>query len=292
MTRRVYLSLIAGAASSPLLLGQQKPVDTAVPTADKDWVCPMDPDYRSDKPGVCPRCGMKLRLGVPDRIEYPLEISQAPALLKPNEKAVLTLRILNPETKEVTKQFDIVHEKLIHFFVVSENLKYFAHIHPVLQPDGTFTQEVNLPYGGMYRVLADFYPSGSVPQLAVGTLFVSGPEQPAHLTAEVAPSKAANLTATLQTEPNKPLAGLETKLEYTLNPCAGLQPYLGAWAHMLAASEDLIDLIHVHPFLADGGPKMQFNIIFPRSGLYRIWAQFQREGQVNTTVFTVPVTSL
>ena len=292
MTRRVYLTLIAGTSVSPLLLGRQKPVDAAAAPPDKDWVCPMDPDYRSDKPGVCPRCGMKLRLGVPDRIEYPLEISQAPVLLKPNEKAVLTLRIVNPATKETTKHYDIVHEKLIHFFVVSENLEYFAHIHPVLQADGTFTQEVNLPYGGMYRVLADFYPSGSVPQLAVGTLFVSGPEQPAHLTADVAPSKAANLTATLQTEPKKPLAGLETRLEYMLDPCAGLQPYLGAWAHMLAASEDLIDLIHVHPFLADGGPKMQFNIIFPRTGLYRVWAQFQREGQVNTTTFTVPVTSL
>ena len=288
MTRRVYLTLIMSAAGSPLLLGQDK----SAPAPDKDWVCPMDPDYRSDKPGFCPRCGMKLRLGVPARVDYPLEISQAPALLKPNEDAVLTLRILNPETKETTKHYEIVHEKLIHFFVVSENLEYFAHIHPVLQPDGTFTIGVKLPYGGMYRVLADFYPSGSVPQLAVGTLFVSGPEQAAHLTADVVPSKAANLTASLQTEPKQPLAGLETKLEYTLEPCAGLQLYLGAWAHMLAASEDLIDLIHVHPFLADGGAKMQFNIIFPRSGLYRIWAQFQRQGQVNTTVFTVPVTSL
>ena len=78
----------------------------------------------------------------------------------------------------------------------------------------------------------------------------------------------------------------------SLDPADGLERYLGAWAHMLAASEDLIDLIHMHPFLADGGPAMQFNIIFPRSGLYRIWTQFQRENQVNTTVFTIPVASL
>jgi hypothetical protein len=60
---------------------------------------------------------------------------------------------------------------------------------------------------------------------------------------------------------------------------------------MLAASSDLIDLLHVHPFLVKGGD-IQFNLIFPRPGLYRIWTQFQRSEVVNTTVFTVPVKAL
>jgi hypothetical protein len=85
---------------------------------------------------------------------------------------------------------------------------------------------------------------------------------------------------------------LETKLFLTLDPSAGLEPYLGAWAHMLAVSEDLIDLLHLHPSLADGGPVVQFNMIFPRPGLYRIWTQVQRQGAVNTVVFTVPVKAL
>ncbi len=252
----------------------------------------MDPDYRSDKPGICPRCGMTLVLGVPDRIEFPLEISQNPELLKPGDNAVLTLRAIDPRTNSTVKHFEIVHEKLMHLFVVSENLEYFAHIHPVLQPDGSFRQEVCLPEGGMYRLLADFYPSGSVPQLAVGTVFVSGATSPPHLTPSLAPSKSANLTASLKLDPEQPLAGLETKLIFTLDPAEGLQLYLGVWAHMLAASEDLIDLIHVHPFLANGGSTMQFNVIFPRVGLYRVWTQFQRKNTVNTTVFTIPVKAL
>lgn len=253
----------------------------------------MDPDYRSDQPGACPKCGMKLVLGVPDRIEYPLEISQAPEQLHAGDIATLTLRILNPQTKASVKQFEIVHEKLIHLFVISENLEFFAHIHPTFQADGTFRQQVRLPYGGMYRLLADFYPSGSVPQLAVGTVFATGQNPPGHLTSALAPCKSENLTAALRLEPEQPIAGLETKLFFTLNPATGLQPYLGAWAHMLAASGDLIDLLHIHPFLADGkSPTMQFNVIFPRTGLYRIWTQFQREDTVNTTVFTVPVQSL
>jgi hypothetical protein len=93
-------------------------------------------------------------------------------------------------------------------------------------------------------------------------------------------------------EPEQPLAGLESKLFFSLDPPAGLEPYLGAWAHMLAASEDLIDLIHLHPFLADGKSNLQFNVIFPREGLYRVWIQIQREHVVNTFVFTIPVKAL
>ena len=280
LNRRDCLALLAAGAMAS---GQE---------ADKDWVCPMDPDYRSEKPGVCPRCGMKLVPGIPERVEFGLEISPSPKVVKPGETAVLTLRAVDPRTNGSKLGFEIVHEKLMHLFLVSEDLEYFAHIHPTLQPDGSFRQEVCLPRGGMYRVLADFYPSGSVPQLAVGTIFVAGRSSAPHLAAALAPSKAANLTASLRLEPEQALAGLETKLMFTLDPAEGLQHYLGVWAHMLAASEDLIDLLHVHPFLADGGATMQFNVIFPRAGMYRVWTQFQRLNTVNTTSFTIPVSAL
>ncbi len=262
------------------------------PSVGKDWVCPMDPDYRSDKPGFCPRCGMRLRIDVPDRVDFPLDITHTPERLLPNKEATLTLRPYNSTTNLTATHYEIVHEKLVHLFVVSQNLEFFAHIHPVLQADGSFEQKVCLPYGGMYRLLADFYPSGSVPQLAVGTVYVTGSRAPAHPRASVAPSKSVNLTAALRLEPEQPIAGLQTRLFFSLDPFAGLQTYLGAWGHMLAVSEDLVDLLHVHPFLADGKANMQFNIIFPRSGLYRVWTQIQRENTVNTVVFTIPVKSL
>jgi hypothetical protein len=59
---------------------------------------------------------------------------------------------------------------------------------------------------------------------------------------------------------------------------------------MLAASDDLIDMMHEHPFLADGGPEMQFSLVFPRPRVYRVWVQFQRNGVVNTAHFDIPVT--
>jgi hypothetical protein len=96
----------------------------------------------------------------------------------------------------------------------------------------------------------------------------------------------------LVTEPPEPLAGKKTLLFFRLDPADGLEQYLGAWGHLLAASDDLVDLIHSHPAIADGGPQVQFNLIFPREAVYRIWVQFQRQGVVNTAVFTVPVSRL
>jgi hypothetical protein len=50
--------------------------------------------------------------------------------------------------------------------------------------------------------------------------------------------------------------------------------------------------MHSHPFLAEGGPQIQFNMIFPRARTYRVWVQFQRQGVVNTVAFNVPVAAL
>jgi hypothetical protein len=61
---------------------------------------------------------------------------------------------------------------------------------------------------------------------------------------------------------------------------------------MLAASDDLIDLIHTHPFIADGGPQIEFSLDFPRARTYRVWVQFQRKGVVNTAHFDIPVKQL
>ena len=100
------------------------------------------------------------------------------------------------------------------------------------------------------------------------------------------------MSVELVTEPQQPISGSTTQLTFKIKPGDGLEKYLGAWGHMLVASSDLIDMIHEHPFIADGGPQMQFNIIFPRAHTYRIWVQFQRNGIVNTAAFNLPVSEL
>jgi hypothetical protein len=62
---------------------------------------------------------------------------------------------------------------------------------------------------------------------------------------------------------------------------------------MLVVSDDLIDMIHLHPFIADGGPDIQFNATLPRPDhTYRAWVQYQRKGVVNTERFDVRANEL
>ncbi len=282
IARRRILGLLAVAPA----LGQIPP----------EWVCPMDPDVRSTKPGACPRCGMKLVPGIPPIVEYPLKLTIEPRAWKPGERIRMCFEVLHPATGERVTHFDIVHERLFHLFLVSGDLDYFAHEHPVPQPDGTFVFETTLPKPGYYRVLGDFYPSGGTPQMAVKSIISARAAQldfsTPRLSTDLAPKQTANLSVRLRTEPVEPIAGLKTMLFFELSPADGLEPYLGAWAHILAASADLIDLIHTHPFIAEGGPRIQFNIVFPRPGMYRLWPQFQRLGQVNTAQFTLAVKAL
>jgi len=118
------------------------------------------------------------------------------------------------------------------------------------------------------------------------------PLDAAKLSPDLTEKRSANLDVELVTEPTTPIAGMKTRLLFRLKPADGIEPYLGAWGHMLAVSDDLLDVMHTHPLLADGGPRIQFNMIFPRARMYRVWVQFQRAGRVNTAAFNVPVAAL
>lgn len=264
---------------------------------DPEFVCPMDRDVRSPRPGNCPRCGMKLVAGLPIPQEYPMEFRASPASIPAAADVTLEFRILHPRTGQPVTRFETVHERLFHLFLISQDLEYFSHEHPTLLPSGWFRLRTRLPKPGTYRLLADFDPAGGTPQLAARTFSTAGFVAPleqsiAHPSADLSTKQAANLGVALTTSPSQPVAGMKTMLFFRVSPANGLQQYLGAWAHLLAVSNDLIDTIHSHPFLADGGPELQFNLFFPRAAMYRVWIQLQRDGVVNTVSFTIPVIGL
>jgi heavy metal-binding protein len=259
------------------------------PSTDLAYVCPMDRDIRSNDPGKCPRCGMELVAGIPDPTEYHMDLTVTPKPAVPNERVRLTFEVFDPWTDHRVETFTVVHEKLFHAFIVSRDLQFFVHDHPTW--DGrSFHYDITFPKAGMYRVLGDFYPEAAAPQLITDTIFVAGSEAPAaSLVRDYSTKTAENLNVAFSSSPPEPIAGVTTQMRFDIAPGEGLQKYLGAWAHMLVASEDLIDMMHTHPFLADGSPTMQFSLVFPRPSVYRVWVQFQRNRIVNTAHFDVRV---
>lgn len=295
MDRRLFL------AGLPLL-AQAQEAPKEQPEKPVEFLCPMDSDVRQLKPGRCPRCGMKLVAGLPDPIEYPVSVTMTPRATKPGERVRLRFVITHPKTGKPVDNLELVHERVFHLFLISGDLAHFAHEHPEPAGPGAFEIDWTFPVGGLWRVLCDFYPANATPQLITRSILLPGGSlQSARLTASSQlEAKGQNLTASLRLDPPQPLAGEKTMLFYRLSPREQVEPYLGALGHMLVASADLIDMIHTHPFLIDGGlaepPKdaklVQFNVIFPRPGMYRVWAQFQRAGVVNTIPFTVSVAGL
>lgn len=265
-------------------------------TADApvEFICPMDRNVRAPGPGRCSVCGMALVPGIPAVAEYPVALRLTPAVPRPGQRVQLSFTVSHPKTGARVTEFREIHERLYHMFVVSQDFSFFLHEHPRFDRSGVFRFDAVFPKPGMYRILSDFFPSHGTPQLVASTVIVpGGPITPGTaLAPDLTPKSSANLGVSLTLEPAQPIAGMKTLLFFTLDPAAGLERYLGAWGHMLAASGDLIDMIHAHPFLSDGGPRVQFNLIFPRPGVHRVWVQFQRMGVVNTVHFDIPVREL
>jgi hypothetical protein len=286
------LSLLGIVFLSAVFVAQNPTPTVPDPSTQLVWICPMDKDIRSLTAGNCPRCGMKLTTDVPEPAEYHLNLSVIPRAPEPQKPARLIFDIHDPWKDNRVTKFTVVHEKLFHAFIVSEDLQFFVHDHPVWK-DNTFQYDVKFPKPGLYRILGDFYPEAATPQLIAKSVIVPGDAPaPKPLEKDYSPKDSDNLKVELSTVPPQPIAAQNTQLRFQLSPSEGIEKYLGAWGHMLAASDDLIDMMHTHPFIADGGPQIQFNLVFPRARAYRVWVQFQRNGVVNTVHFDIPVKEL
>jgi hypothetical protein len=199
----------------------------------------------------------------------------------------------------------------MHLIVVSEDLAFFDHVHPVAQPEGNFTLDYDFPSPGRYVLFADVTPAGARGQtfrLPVSVRDASGsmaaPAAPAVLSVSPARSKPMatdpSVVVEVVTTPRKLLAGAHAQLLFRLSdgarPLTDLEPYLGAMGHCVIISEDTGTYLHCHPeqFLAPdpaarGGPEVAFHTRFPKPGSYKVWGQFQRGEKIVVADFVVEV---
>ncbi|MFM9662849.1 hypothetical protein ACKI2B_46205, partial [Streptomyces scabiei] len=76
-------------------------------------------------------------------------------------------------------------------------------------------------------------------------------------------------------------------------PVTDLQPYLGAYGHLVALRSGDLAYLHVHPNGEPGdgttrpGPTVSFTATAPSDGTYRLFLDFKHEGKVHTAAFTV-----
>ncbi|HLM55610.1 MAG TPA: hypothetical protein VK422_05735 [Pyrinomonadaceae bacterium] len=279
----------------------------------REYACLMHPDVRQAQVGDCAKCGMMLTPVAPSvRGVYGLKVVSEPARPKAGDRARLRFVVSHPRTGEPVKSFVVNHEKLFHLFVVSQDMSDYQHLHPQPEPDGSFTAEAVLARPGLYHLHSDFFPAGGTPQVLHRLLSTAGPggktlrALPARLTPDAELTKAVGgLKVTLDLGGKEPEAGALVPLLFRLadartgEPVRDLEPYLGAWGHTLVLNADQSEYLHSHPTesvpaAADGvtprgGPEVEFKTMFPAAGLYRVWTQFRRAGEVVTVSFTLNV---
>ncbi|MFR9775867.1 hypothetical protein ACL02O_07370 [Micromonospora sp. MS34] len=202
-------------------------------------------------------------------------------------------RITGPDGRAVTR-FDVAHDKRMHLIVARRDLSGFRHVHPELAADGVWQVASPLTGPGVWRVFADFTPAGGDPLTLGVDVTVPGALESRPLPAPATSTTVDGYTVTLA---GSPQPGRTSRLTLTVSrdgrPVTDLQPYLGAYGHLVALRQGDLAYLHVHPEGTpdDGrtpaGPAVTFAAEVPSTGTYRLYLDFRHGDAVHTAEFTV-----
>ncbi|WP_116450285.1 hypothetical protein [Blastococcus litoris] len=213
--------------------------------------------------------------------------------LPPSPAAPVEFRIVGPDGEAVTG-YDVEHDVDLHLIAVRRDLTGFQHVHPELGDDGVWRVPLALDPGA-WRLFADFTPTALGENLTLGAdLAVPGQYSPAPLPAETPTTEVDGFTVVLtgSLEP-----GRESELTLSVSrdgvPVTDLQPYLGAFGHLVVLRDGDLAYLHAHPVdevagaAAASGPHVRFATTAPSAGTYRLFLDFKHDGVVRTAAFTV-----
>ena len=216
----------------------------------------------------------------------------------------LILSVTEQRSGDPIREYELVHDKLMHLIIVNEDLSYFAHIHPTFQDnDESFTIVHTFPESGRYKLWIDFKPKGGNQTLVAFRINVTGHpiHKPVMLIHDRKYSKESldrKYKISLKL-PEKLVAHNDTNIVFSISniegkPITDLEPLMGAGGHSVIISSDIREFLHVHPTEEvdhswKGGPEISFRTNFPKPGLYKAWGQFQHQGRLVVADFNLKV---
>jgi hypothetical protein len=203
-------------------------------------------------------------------------LSPVTTRLHAGQAVEFAFRVLAPDGAPVPR-YARTHEWDLHLIVVRRDLSGFQHVHPTLGGDGVWRVPLTVGAAGQYRVFADFQPEGRNRALPAPQPVSQIDGYTVQLSGELVADTASKLT-------------LEVKRDG--QPVNDLQPYLGAYGHLVALRDGDLAYLHVHPEARPGdgrtpaGPRVTFFAEVPSAGTYRLFLDFQHAGVVRTAEFT------
>jgi Cu+-exporting ATPase len=252
----------------------------------------------------------------PEAAGLSLEWSSSPGEPQVGQPVTVAYRLVDDESGEVVTDLPLDHERPMHLILTSRNFTEFQHVHPELGEDGTFRVEVTLPAAGTYLLFDEFVHDGQT-VLDERELIVGEPTRDiATLTPDLTPKTIEGRTVEL-IAPESIAAGQPVHFQFAVSqddqPVTDLAPYLGAAAHVAILSEDTTDFAHTHgeaiaaeshdesenddhgageaahDVPAAFGPAVEVEHTFAAPGTYKVWVQFNHDGQVLTAPFAIEV---
>jgi hypothetical protein len=253
----------------------------------------LGPDPAAATPHLQPAAATELPAGLSStRDGYTLRLAQT--RVDADRQVPLRFRITDASGAAVTRYVDN-HEKQLHLIVVRRDMAGFQHVHPTIDSAGTWSVPVDLSAGD-YRVFADFIPEGGENLTLGADLHVAGRYDPQALPA---PSTTATVDGFTVELSGSAKASEPSMLTFSVSrdgkPVTDLQPYLGAYGHLVALRASDLAYLHVHPMGEPGdgvtpaGPEIGFHTTFPSDGDYRLFLDFKHQNVVRTAEFTVSV---
>ena len=205
----------------------------------------------------------------------------------------LAFRILTADGEPV-KAYETAHGKQLHLIVVRNDGTQYRHVHPELDAaTGVWSMPWTWDAAGTYRVYTDFVSDGTAATLS-RTVDVAGSLTPAPATEVVRTASVDGFDVAITGDL---VAGADSELTVEVTrdgePVTSLEPYLGAFGHLVALRVGDLAYLHVHahgdePQPGDtAGPTVDFTAGVPSAGRYLLYLDFQVDGHVHTAQFVL-----
>jgi hypothetical protein len=211
------------------------------------------------------------------------------------------------------------HERYLHVIVISKDKSVFKHVHPDDQrgfseddiASADFALPFTFPMAGEYVIAIDFANKLKHESRQFHVTVEGGPSQGEEVL-HASPQRAAGLDISF--DHSLPITGELTTLRFNFErnvmKVTDLSPYLGAAMHLAVVKEDLSEFVHAHgethppgyvppanagtthihaPPPEKFGPTVESHVIFPSEGMYTVFAEFKRNGEVSNVKFSVRV---
>jgi hypothetical protein len=233
--------------------------------------------------------------GVTDR-GYDIKATAVDGRMVSGQNTPLALHVLDPSGMPV-KQFTLDMTKLMHTIIISKDLSAFDHVHPNHMNDGTFLVNHTFPFGGEFLLVNEFMPDDKDVTVHKQWVNVEGDsrvDEPVEADIDLV-KEIGDLKVTMSFSPDlvrlKPEQMVMINFQFadalTGEPVK-MEPYLDTPGHCVIVDRRMEQYLHVHAAVEmSADSSVMFHTSFPKSGIYKLWGQFQHDGKVITVPYVI-----